>query len=1695
MEKWRAYRRLVVLGSAVAAVTVVGTVAVVSTVGQQLQIQRQVIIRNGVVFTGQAVADPSAETVYVPDSGRAVEQLRLADRLVGQKEWGKAAEVYQEVVDQFGDRVLPVPPAEGAQTTRYVTVTRRVEAQIAAFPPEGLAAYRSRYEAGAREMLKASLGDGETLPSGTGLNDVVERYFATSAGLEAGVRLADMRLENGEFAGALELLQRLLATHPDVDLREVKPARDAGAAAGFDRPALLARTVLAAGWAGNKDASDAARKELTEKFASARGYFGGREVVLSEAVAGMTIAVPSVGARLPDWVMPGGDATRSRVSAAEARASARVGVIDLPELVTQRPLNPNQQFIQQQMGGQMPPAEGAVIYPSIALRAHEGGAPDGELFFQDGSRVWGVSLDSGLPLPGWANSYPSSAVAGASASASRAGVFALPQVQSRVSNYEYSVTVTADSVLAVMGYGQVVNTNGQQEGPTIRLVRLDRTTGKKIWEVAPADFKGDQAGLTSLEMSGAPVVLGDSVYVAARGSKGNQFNDAYVMCYDYGSGKLKWSSYVASAPGAIVNNWEAPPTPATVSHLAASTASGGGGGKIYTQTNLGAIAAVDMTTGRPDWITLYPREAPAEYGGMGRRAMMQYGVNPDKPWQYNAPIVKGGLLFSLPTDAKEALVIDAATGEIRARVPCEQPTGLDRKEKFDTLVYADETTLVVAGDTTMWSFDWRKAMVGAPASTDPQGAVNWRAAYGGMTLRGRPFVARAATGGPTAAPAAHGQQVVVVPTTGKLRWIDLKGGKAVSSLPPSPDENWKGTEGQGNVVIGGDHVVIATPSRVEIWTDMDTAESRFKREMEAAPTDPLPRLTWAEVMFNAGREEEAYKLLEEAAALAKPGAQGATEKARGRLYTAAMAMADVTLHRATELASKQATAPRAEPERLATLMLFDRAAAAAQTPAQQVEWRRQKARVLAGNAIPMGGSDLAAAVALWQQILDDDTYRPVMVAEATVNGPGPASQMAEREIADAIKKSMRIYAPYEAKAAEAASAATSPAALQKIAVQYPNAPAAPAALFTAAQQLEASGDKRTASRVLRELFFHFQNYDRRAEVLESIARVSLSTPGRQDVALSRLALAARAYPDWKIKAALLFPDGTQLAGTNFAEAAEALRGRVASAYMESLPDLKLPDYAATEAHRRATTRKAIAALVEVPEAKVKSVIRVVEPADNARSKNRVVVQLAGGQMSCVRPPDANGAGTVEWTARSPGALSTGCAWFGETLVVWDANALVGVDAAAGGKQQWRVELSSLPRAEQIAGPAEALADEGGRVAQLQEIPAVNAMLAQRIRVNVANRAVAVRGVAGIGGLNAIGGVIAGRGGIIPAGNVAPPLAAEQIDKVQVCGDRLALTTSTGRVAVLSAADGRMLWQLRPFNGGGAQMVVSEDFVVIRVGEESGQHIFAMSADTGELIWRGRFSLGNPGGFPQNMALASDGTLLYTLAGSICGKDLFEPGTSLSFQTPDDKALPFEGLDGPGQLFAWEGLLLAVANRGQFVRAYSIANGCQPLRFPASSLDAAMPTGVRYLPNNNGNNNNEAAGVKMQAVGKHLYVLAPHTISSYDLTTGIADWQKVLEDSAGTYASMAVTRNFVLAQTTGRKRPKSNSWESRLQALMTTVGNERGQESGLCLHELNLTDLPAGDMPPPAAIQPTDGGLFYLATSAELKFMRGTAGDK
>jgi outer membrane protein assembly factor BamB len=1507
--------------------------------------------------------DPTRTTgVYVRDSAVAAEKLALAERMERLKEWDKSADVYQEIVEKYADRVVPIgpggalqqpaappaeppppPPAEGAAPQppppdaevpaardraaapvdknaplpRYKSVTLAVQERLGKWPEEGLNTYRARYETQAAALREQAGPD-----DAAALSRVTQLYFPTDASKLAAMRLIELYIETGEFAAAAWTGERMLAFHPSL---------------AEDRAKLLFRTALAEHLGGDAGAARAKLDELKAKHADAKGKFAGQDVVLA-AILEKALSSPAAtanGSANDSWPIFGGDATRGRVPVAAGRPGTKL--LDIP-FVRPRAMPPGRAGDAVPVNIPMRGPQPVDANGNAAAAARKPGdnsaslgvmpvADRGEIFYHDNTRVFAKGMESGFTLPGWTTTY------GDDAAGMRQRF--TPGTLPYPPNVQLTVTVTDSSVLAVLGQGlrPQLNEMGIMAPPEsiTQLVCLDRQTGARRWTLSPRTLPDSLANLRQLELGGSPLVVGDNVYVAARGGKPQQFEDSYVLCVNLTDGRVRWACYLASGNGTNFQQPQLPNGGVDVSHLAYA------GGRVYAVTNLGAVASIDAYAGPIAWLSLYPRP-------LGNPMFALYGGVPGaarRPWAHNPAVVRDGHVFCLPSDSQHLLVYDAASGDEVKRI------AMSDFDNADTLVgVAPDHRLVLTSQNKVYCVDWTKYAPGGKT----EDCVLWYTTPSGEgattdeakdVVRGRAFLT---------------SDSVFVPTRWKLERYGLKSGRRDTPYPTKGA--WPAGEGPGNVVVTGDQILIAGGEGIAVYSDLNLARAKLDQRIEANPSDPLPRLMYAERLFAAGQTEAAVEKLDAAIQLLgglrsmRPGVE------RDRAFARALAFAQ-RLAWPREGASDPAKA----------LGLFDRAGAAANSPPQQVSYRLSLAKFAREQR------DFNAEVRLYQEILSNPSWRAVVVPGEDGGATKTAAALAEASIADRVKDAPPSYGPFEQQAAEKfaiARQAKDPAQMLAVAQVYPNSKVAPDAMIAAAGAYEDAGKFLPATQVLNAAYRKYYDRADRALIIEAIARNNLRLPGRIGIAIGRLDEGNKLLNSPQLKGALKLPDGQTIENVSFAAAAELLQKYSAQAASAALPDFNIPAWP-KDANRKNRKKPFVPETAESIIADVDALLVPPRPLRESASRNDRVVTWTRNRGVSVYAVGSNvPIGTNASMTRQP----VGIAWCngGKDLLVWTADRLTLLkgDALASG---WDVTVKTLPQVE--------IVDAADAVSRVDDIQPPRGVPVAPDMIFVDNQIMNLPGGPGMGRLRNAAQMA--RAAALAAGQQQQQ--AERIDHVRPLGDRVVVATSTGRITALDLAGGQPAWQTRTGDAAIDQLVANDDFIAARFDDDGGVQLVALDTFAGQVVMRTTFT---PDTAPANIALAPDGTLLYTRPDRVCGKDLYEPGNSLKFggdsaTAPEGAGQVFNRTGAPGgddldtaaeQIVVAQGRIYAVADHGQFVRVLSLYDGRE--------IGHKLQTEAKDW------------NVRLRVVGPRLYVFTSETAFSYHVVREDESWMGTID---------------------------------------------------------------------------------------------------
>jgi outer membrane protein assembly factor BamB len=376
-----------------------------------------------------------------------------------------------------------------------------------------------------------------------------------------------------------------------------------------------------------------------------------------------------------------------------------------------------------------------------------------------------------------------------------------------------------------------------------------------------------------------------------------------------------------------------------------------------------------------------------------------------------------------------------------------------------------------------------------------------------------------------------------------------------------------------------------------------------------------------------------------------------------------------------------------------------------------------------------------------------------------------------------------------------------------------------------------------------------------------------------------------------------------------------------------------------------------------------------------------------------------------------------------------------------------------------------------------------------VRLGRGNFAIGPGGVAQVmvGGANA-GAANAGAAGAVAAGGGNPADAnnppGETISSVQPLSDRVVIATNGGRVFAADLTDGKLLWQSRPAKAPVERLLATDDFVVAKLAGTSSSLIAAMDAFNGSVVFRKVFArdaqaLPNP----VNLALSSDGTLVWIMPDRAVAKDLFETGDSLRFggasSRPQEQSFAYALSSGEDQLVIADGRILVVAENGMFVEALSMDSG-QVLKNDEDGAPQRFATGIPT---------NTDARPSIRVIGNMLYVATPLRVIAYDLEHLGRSWTTDIgREASAPIRAVLPSRGYLLIVTETepiRSRRPQNKPAELVVDCYSRAQLPDGSESGRRDFHHTLNE-PGGVV----SWQAVEGGLYYLAGDQKLHFLAG-----
>jgi outer membrane protein assembly factor BamB len=1234
----------------------------------------------------------------------------------------------------------------------------------------------------------------------------------------------------------------------------------------------------------------------------------------------------------------------------------------------------------------------------------------GALFFQDGRSIYAVDADSGAPLPGWMNTY----------SGERAGRYKL-NVPGRVRNEPLTITVTPTAVMAVMGQADRMSSIGvnninpfimpgqMQGGPpsTVKLVCLDRDTGQALWVKTPAELPDAAAAVRTGGYDGTPLFIPANL---------TPYGEDCVVAIARGGRENQFDDCYAICLSLKTGQykWSTYLGSATRSidlegsPITDPSQASLANGRVFVMTNLGTVASLDPADGRIIWLSGYAREAVVNPEQMIMNARMRNGLQVQNT-SSNSAWAQNPVFVSdgyVFALPRDAKQLFVYDGNSGVE-KCRIPMGAF--DNAQVMLGVREGRVCVTSDKGVFVIDWQKYLAG-----DRDHRVPWHeddiTGMDRSEICGRGFVT---------------SDSIYLSTRNRLIQKTWKSGRTVQNYPH--DGSFTSEQGPGNILVTAHDVIVAGQTHVDVYTDLALVRQRFESAIAAAPNDPEPRIGYADALFAGGDMEGTLARVDQAIDLLGGMNSMRSGPGRERVF-------NTMLHYA-EQSDKNKGKDKDQDSIAWENKFYDRAKLAAETPVENARYRLARAQ------FDHLHEDYAGEVELCQEILSDDAMRSAMVADDTTAG-----SMAESTIDIAVDLHRNAYEPIEEKASEALTAARAtddPEQLLAVATVYPNSRAASDARSDAVHRFEADNQPEKAINVLRRVYASTSDRAVKTDVLVSIANDFLTMPEGLGPALDRLCRAARIAPGTTLSQKLRLPDGTVLTNIPYVEAVTKLRQLESEADNAALPDFHLPPNPTPKQQNPFVS----GALPRIPD-----VMAIVHPMHEYDRTDQILTW--GSTGLCIYPA---GSTTPLATIAQVDKPPLAAAWVHNHWMVWTPNDVYQISST--GKLLWDFPLVHLPTMV-VSTASDALIDDVGdndpnsdtNLGVNGNIQIVNG---QRIRLNgrmiIRNNMMIQQPVA-------------------PAPQPAARAEDEQIAAVKPGGDRIVISTTTGRLIGLDFRGGQILWQVRPLDHTVDELLVNSHFTVARMDDPGGSQIAVYDTPTGHLVGRRKYGPDNSQTQLVNVALSEEATMAITLFNQVFVKDLYEPWKippmQVVAQTNRDIA-PYVGLTQPDQLIVHGGRLACLYDQGNLARGYDLSNVSNPTN-PKDTRANGM-------------------AVTMRMVGSRLFIQTPNEVWEYNLQdpTDLFEGNIGVEEFIPKVHTVLIGKDYVVSINDPVDRGPAGQPYIRLGVFRRLLHPGSAREWGDFDYVPRISS-PSGIMDWTG----TDGFLYYLSKDNTLHILRG-----
>lgn len=525
------------------------------------------------------------------------------------------------------------------------------------------------------------------------------------------------------------------------------------------------------------------------------------------------------------------------------------------------------------------------------------------------------------------------------------------------------------------------------------VLAMDASNGAVLW-AKTIDQLGEPA-LQEASFSGPPLVdQGVVVLTATKHIARRRLNSSYLIGLNGQTGELLWSTVLGSV-GALPYGSRELSGDSVLVH----------DGVAYRCDRVGFAAAVDVVTGGLLWI----RRITSEYFGQGPSL---------KPWESSRPVWHEGRLFVMSPDRRELLMLDAATGDLKAR----EPAG-----RYDQPRY-----LLAAGDRLI--------------AVSHAGLFATRASAFG-TSQDVEMIAITDTPGIRGRVVAAGNDLII-PTIDGLQIV-------AADAAPGTEPKLIELDHSGMVIPLPGQILAVDDARIHSYLLWETADQLLTSRMREDPADPLPAVTYAELSYRADKAsgllpavDHAIKAIESNPLLPR------MDQGRSRLFRSLLEMVE----------PPPGSPPGARLGPQVKEALIERLGRSAALPMERVAHQMASGHFYESEGQP-GKAVEAYQNVLQTAVLAETTYT---AGDTTV----PAEDEATRRLRRVVRQHGReVYAGYDAEADQefaAASASLGPEPFERVARRYPVSRVAARAWNEAATRYQSQGKAQLSIWALEE---------------------------------------------------------------------------------------------------------------------------------------------------------------------------------------------------------------------------------------------------------------------------------------------------------------------------------------------------------------------------------------------------------------------------------------------------------------------------------------------------------------------------------------------------------------------------------------------------------------------------------------------------